>query len=301
MTVQADGARLDRAVADWRGLSRAAVLRLLDQGAITRNGRVMSRSNKGDLLSVGDRIVLIQLYAQGESPRADDSIELTVLSESDGWLVIDKPTGVPVRPHALDEVGTVLNAVAARFPQVIGVGEGGLRSGIVHRLDTDTSGTLLVATHQDAWDQLRQAFAEHHIQKRYLAIVAGRIDDTGVSRRHLRVASHQPARVQVEPESAGSGDTRLCSLAWHVVERFGDRASLIEVDLHTGFLHQVRAMMSDLGNPVLGDPTYGSESTSSQAPRQMLHAKSLSFEAIHATAPMPIDMRQVLQSLRGEV
>jgi len=298
-TVPADGARLDRAVADWRGLSRAAVLRLLDQGAVTCNGQVMGRANKGDLLSAGDRIALSGAYAQGESPRADDSIKLAVLSEGDGWLVIDKPAGTHVRPHALDETGTVLNAVVARYPQVVGVGEGGLRSGIVHRLDTDTSGTLMVATHQHAWDRLRQAFAEHRIQKRYLALVVGGIDDTGVCRRHLRVATHRPARVQVEPQAAGSSDARLCSLGWQVIERFDDRASLIEVDLHTGFLHQVRAMMSDLGHAVIGDTTYGSGATMIQAPRQMLHAKSLVFEEIYAEAPVPSDMQQALQSLRG--
>ena len=87
-TLEADGVRLDRAVADWRGLSRAAVLRLLDQGAVTLNGRAMRRSNKGDLLSVGDRISLDHAYAAGEAPVADHQIELTVLAQGDGWLVV---------------------------------------------------------------------------------------------------------------------------------------------------------------------------------------------------------------------
>ena len=299
MTVQADGTRLDRAVANWRGLSRAAVLRLLDQGAVSCNGHVMNRANKGDALSGGDCIELSGAYARGEVPRRDGSMDLVVLSEGDGWLVIDKPAGTPVRPHTLDEAGTILNAVVARCPYIIGVGEGGLRSGVVHRLDTDTSGALLVATDQDVWDRLRFAFAEHRIQKRYLAIVAGAIDAAGVCRRHLRVAAHQPARVQVESEVVEAGDARLCSLGWRVIERFGERASLIEVDLHTGFLHQVRAMMSALGHAVIGDSTYGNSATREQATRQMLHAKSLSFEAIKVETAMPNDMQQVLQSLRG--
>ncbi|MFK7790597.1 MAG: RluA family pseudouridine synthase [Phycisphaeraceae bacterium] len=260
----------------------------------------MSRSNKGDILSAGDTITLIAAYAHGETPLADDSLEIEVVSEGDGWLVIDKPAGVPVRPHALDEMGTVLNAVVARYPQIIGVGEGGLRSGIVHRLDTDTSGTLMVATQQYAWERLRGAFAEHQIQKRYTALVQGEIDGEGVTRRHLRVAAHQPARVLVEPEAGGSGDARLCSLGWQVVERFGDRASLVEVDLHTGFLHQVRVMMAELGHPVIGDTTYGKDTLSIQAPRQMLHANSLSLGAIHAEAPIPSDMQKVLQSIRDD-
>lgn len=298
-TLEADGVRLDRAVADWRGLSRAAVLRLLDQGAVTLNGRAMRRSNKGDLLSVGDRISLDHAYAAGEAPVADHQIELTVLAQGDGWLVVDKPAGVPVRPHALDETGTVLNAIVAMHPEVVGVGEGGLRSGIVHRLDNDTSGALLLATQQDTWVHLREAFSEHRVNKRYLALVHGTIHESGTSCRDLRVASHQPARVVVEPEGSGGEGSRTCSLSWKVVERFGDQASLIDVDLHTGFLHQVRAMTSDLGHSVVGDPTYGRDTPSTNAPRQMLHAKSLAYEHIHAEAPIPEDMQLVLQSLRG--
>lgn len=299
MTVEVVGTRLDRAVADWRGVSRAAVLRLLDQGALTRNGRVMRRANKGDVLALGDRIGLDAAYAMGEAPRADPSIELRILDQGEGWLVIDKPAGAPVRPHALDETGTILNALVARFPQIIGVGEGGLRCGVVHRLDNETSGTLLVATQQHAWDRLRRAFTEHHMEKRYLALVRGKIEDRGDARRHLRIATHQPARVQVDADGAQNRDARLCSLGWQVIERFGDRATLVEVDLHTGFLHQVRVMMADLGHPVVGDATYGNDTEHGQAPRQMLHAKSLRFESIQAEAPVPSDMQQVMRSLRG--
>jgi 23S rRNA pseudouridine1911/1915/1917 synthase len=298
-TLEADGVRLDRAVADWRGLSRAAVLRLLDQGAIQLNGRSMRRRNKGDLLSVGDRIRLDKAYAAGEAPVADHQIELAVLAQGDGWLVVDKPAGVPVRPHALGESGAVLNAIAAMHPEVVGVGEGGLRSGIVHRLDNDTSGALLVATRQDTWAHLREAFSAHRVSKRYLALVHGTIDESGTTRRDLRVASHQPARVAVEPEGKGGEASRTCSLSWKVIERVGDVTSLIEVDLHTGFLHQVRAMMNDLGHPVVGDAIYGRDTPNINARRQMLHAKSLAYEQIHAEAPVPEDMQCVLQSLRA--
>ena len=299
-TVPANGVRLDRFVADWRGLSRAAALRLLDQGALACNGRVVGRGNKGDLLSVGDQVSLSDVYASGEVPLADEPFSLTVLAEGNGWLVVDKPAGTPVRPHTLDEKGTILNAVVARDAQVIGVGEGGLRSGIVHRLDTDTSGCLIIATQQDAWVMLRAAFASHHIQKRYLALVHGVPNEVGDIQRDLRVATHQPARVQVEKKGQGGQRARTCSLGWRMVERFGDRASLIELDLHTGFLHQVRAMMSDLGHPVVGDPLYGDAASTLQAPRQMLHAKSLAYDELKAEAPMPDDLQRVLQSLRGK-
>eukprot|EP00752_Nemacystus_decipiens_P013611 g12069.t1 len=182
-SIQIAGVRLDRAVADWRGVSRAAVIRLLDQGAVTCNGRVMARANKGDLLAAGDRLGLLVAFADGEAPRPDETISLDVLVRGDGYLVINKPAGMPVRPHALDETGTVLNAVVATHPEVVGVGEGGLRSGVVHRLDNDTSGTLLVATSQVAWDRFRVAFAEHDIEKRYVALVQGRIEGDGLACR----------------------------------------------------------------------------------------------------------------------
>lgn len=299
MRAQADGARLDRALADWRGLSRAAVLRLLDQGAVTRNGSAVGPGNKGDLLRAGDTLGLDAAYAQGETPLADPGIALDVLDERAGWLIINKPAGMPVRPHALGETGTVINAVVARCPQAVGVGEGGLRSGVVHRLDTDTSGVLLVATRQDAWERFRGAFAEHRIRKQYLALVHGVPDTRGVFRRDLRVATHRPARVVVEPEGRGGSGSRTCSLGWRVLERFDERASLIEVDLHTGFLHQVRAMMSHLGHPVVGDDVYGDQANALSATRQMLHARSLTYEEIGVQAPIPADMGEQIEALQA--
>jgi len=297
--VKTQGVRLDRAIADWRGLSRSAVLRLLDQAAVAVNGRAMKRGNKGDLLALGDRISLDPAYAAGEAPLADSRLAVTVLARGEGWLAVEKSAGVPVRPHVLDETGTVLNAVVAMHPEIVGVGEGGLRSGVVHRLDNDTSGVLLLATRHETWLVLRKAFSRRRIRKRYLALVDGAIDERGQSRRDLRIARHQPAHVVVEPEGEGTEGARTCSLGWTRVERFGERASLIEVDLHTGFLHQVRAMMNAMGHPVLGDRVYGRATTGTVAPRQMLHARSLGYDQIDARAPIPEDMQRVMQALRG--
>lgn len=292
------GARLDRVVSAWRGLSRSAVLRLLDAGAVVVEGCVVSRKDKGRVLRAGEVLGVAAGYDGGEAPLADPAMPLVVLAEGAGWVVVDKPAGVAVRPHTLGETGTVLNAVAGRYPQVVGVGEGGLRSGVVHRLDNETSGALIIATEQSAWQRMRAAFAEHRVEKHYLALVQGQPADTGESVQHLRVARHNPAWVESHREPAPGLETRACSLAWRVVERFGSDAALIDVDLHTGFLHQVRVMMCHLGHPVIGDAVYGQGRATHGAPRQMLHARSIALDEVAVEAPLPGDVERVLAGLR---
>jgi len=294
----ASAGRLDRVLADWLGLSRGAVLRLLDTGGLTCNGRTMTRKHKGSPLFVGDELVCDGRYAGGETPAPDSALVLEELQQGDGWLVVNKPEGVPVRPHALDEIGTVINALAASHPSIVGVGEGGLRSGVVHRLDTDTSGALLVATESDAWHRLRGAFAEHRVVKRYEALLHGVPEESSSSELHLRVAKHAPAHVEVVEHAVDGDGSRSCSLGWQVLERFGDRACRVEIDLHTGFLHQVRVMMSHLGHPVIGDTQYGEGEDRQLASRQMLHAKSLAYESITAQAPLPADFLAVMDVMR---
>lgn len=292
------GDRLDRAVAAWRGLSRAAVLRLIDVGGLYLNGRAVGRRDKGRLLHAGDALTVDPQLDKPEVPLADEQLPLEVLAEGKGWVAVNKPAGVPVRPHALNETGTVLNAVAARHPGVVGVGEGGLRSGVVHRLDNETSGVLIVAFEQDAWETLRDAFAEHRVAKRYLALVHGRPNETGQAVRHLRVARHAPAHVEVLDQPDPDRGTRRCSLAWRVLEQLGPAGCLVEVDLHTGFLHQVRAMMSALGHPVVGDEQYGPGLPVYGAPRQVLHAASITIEQTRIEAPLPGDFERVIEKMR---
>lgn len=300
LTVGVDeaGDRLDRALASWRGLSRAAVLRLLDAGACQHNGRVMRRKDKGRIMHTADVVALDEQYAGAEAPRADTAMVLDVIGQGQGWLAVNKPAGVPVRPHGLEETGTILNAMVARYPQIVGLGDGGLRSGVVHRLDNQTSGVLILATEMETWQRLRGAFAEHRMLKRYQVLVHGEPADIGESVKHLRVARHAPAHVEVLDKPAQGKETRECSLAWRVTERFTQGLSLIEVDLHTGFLHQIRAMMSRQGFPVLGDPQYGGGEMNGLVPRQMLHACSLVLDEIEVQAPLPDDFTQVLTTLR---
>ncbi|MGB0767610.1 MAG: RluA family pseudouridine synthase, partial [Phycisphaeraceae bacterium] len=258
----------------------------------------VSRKHKGERLAVGDVLELDAAYGRGEAPLADATLSIEVVAEGQGFVVVNKPAGVAVRPHALDEIGTVLNAMVARHPEIVGVGEGGLRSGIVHRLDLGTSGTLLIATQPATWERFRRAFAEHAIEKRYEAIVRGTISERGQLEQHLRVRRHAPARVEIVDRPTPGDGSRMCSLAWEVIERFGDRATHVAIDLHTGFLHQVRVMMSGLGHSVIGDARYGDDAYASIVPRPMLHAKRLAFKGFSAEVPLPDDFVEAANALR---
>jgi 23S rRNA pseudouridine1911/1915/1917 synthase len=221
-----------------------------------------------------------------------------VLAEGPGWVVVDKPAGVPVHPLHENEVDTVLNALIARFPAIHGVGEGGLRSGVAHRLDVDTSGALLFATEEDVWKRAREAFSEHTVEKRYRAIVAGSLEGEGSLEVGLVTARHRPARVRVVDPEEGARGARMSALHWRSLEVF-EGATLLEVRPKTGHLHQIRVSLQHLGFPVLGDRTYGPARTPLEVPRQMLHAAHLRWGPVDVDSPDPADFRGVLEQLSG--
>ena len=290
-TIEA-GTRLDKFLCDKLKLSRREALRVLGQGVVTLDGKLVSEKAKRTLLENG-AVVTVGKFEHPATANIipDPSAPLVTLAVGEGYVVVDKPAGVPVMPLELGERSTVLNAVAAQYPQVQGVGEGGLHSGVVHRLDNDTSGALVVATEQERWLELRRAFKEHRTRKTYRAIVEGYLKGQGREVMFLKVAQHKPAKVAVVEEQPGA---RRCNLEWRVVERL-DGATLLEIDLGTGFLHQIRVMLAHLGHPVLGDTTYGS---GDGAPRQMLHAARLEAADIRAESPDPSDFLGVLKKLR---
>lgn len=289
--VEAPGERLDVFLAARLEVSRGEARRLLARGVVSLDGVPVAPSAKGLQLTPGTRIEVAPHAPRAELPvTPEPEAPLVVLAAGDGWLVVDKPPGVPVHPLEEGETGTLTNAVAARHPEIQGVGEGGLRSGVVHRLDVDTSGALVVATTQPAWERLRQAFRAHRVEKVYRAIVLGEPEDEGRLELDLVVAQHRPARVKVE---AGGHPTRL---AWRVLAR-GDAACLVEVRLETGFLHQIRAGFAHLGAPLAGDAPYGAAARDdpSGAVRQMLHAARVAVDEIAAESPDPPDFADALR------
>ncbi|MEE2677111.1 MAG: RluA family pseudouridine synthase [Myxococcota bacterium] len=293
------GQRLDLFLAEHLALSRAQVRRLLARGAVRVDGAPASASRKGAILAAGVEVQVAPFQRPQEARAPEEpGTALVILAAAPGWLVVDKPAGVPVHPLREDEAGTVLGAALAAHPEMHGVGEGGLRSGVVHRLDVDTSGALLLATREDSWQRLRSAFAEHRIEKVYHALVAGRVEAPGSISLGLSVARHRPARVRVVPESerARARGVRDVQMAWRPLEVRGD-VTRIEVRPVTGFLHQIRAVMAHLGHPLLGDRTYAPSPVAAAAPRQMLHAVSLRFEEVAAESAEPDDLRRVFETV----
>jgi 23S rRNA pseudouridine1911/1915/1917 synthase len=295
------GQRLDVFLAAKLDLSRAQARRLLARGAVRIGSRRLSERAKGERVSPGTAVEVAP-FARPEDQRVspEPGAELAVLAEGSGWLAIDKPARTPVHPLEPDETGTVLNALAARHPEVQGVGEGGLRSGVVHRLDVDTSGVLLFATREDSWRTLRAAFREHRVTKVYHAVVVGRLEGDGAIELGFVTARHRPAKVRVvaDAELSRARGVRMGSLRWSCVERFA-RATLVEVRPRTGHLHQIRATFAHLGFPIAGDPMYGAPGDSTGAPRQMLHAAFVRSGEVEASSPDPADFRTVCERLRS--
>lgn len=293
------GARVDVFLSQRLGMGRTAVRHLLDTGHVELGKHLLNEGSKGLLLRAGSILTVRHFeHPNDVAIIANPNLSLTILAQGEGWVIVDKPQGMPVHPLVSDENETVLNALICRFPQVQGVGEGGVRSGVVHRLDIDTSGTLLFATKQNTWQNLRDLFRRHQTTKIYRAIVAGRLMGSGRETMDLAIAQHRPARVRViapsdQPKKKGA---RTCHLNWRAVEALRD-ATLLEIQLDTGFLHQIRAMFQAKGHPIVGDQLYGLN-THPPAARQMLHAAELTVGPAHATSPDPQDFQSVLAQLR---
>lgn len=293
------GQRLDRFLADRLQLSRSAVRRLLARGAVSVDQRVVSESAKGQNLPAGSSVAVAP-FARPEDERAlpDSSESLVVLAEGPGWLAVDKPPGVAVHPLRVDETGTLLNALLARCPETHGVGEGGLRSGVVHRIDVDTSGVVLFATSEPVWQRIRAAFQTHAVHKHYRAIVLGHMRGEGSVEVGLVTARHRPARVRVvsASEAAHARGIRLSAMRWRSVALL-EGATLVDVYPRTGFLHQIRVTLAHLGFPVVGDKTYGRQPDPIAAPRHMLHAARAALDEIDAHSPDPPDFAEQLHQL----
>jgi 23S rRNA pseudouridine1911/1915/1917 synthase len=282
VTSEHAGARLDAFLADELRVSRSEARRLLERGAVAVDGREAGVGAKGEPLVAGQTLAVQRFPAREHAKAiAQPDLRLRILARGAGWLALDKPSGMPVHPLDPSETGTALNYVIAKFPEVAGVGEAGLRSGVVHRLDVDTSGALLFATEQGRWEQLRAGFRGHRVEKVYRALVLGELTGGGDLTLPLAVAQHRPARVRVV--AAGDPRSRHTRMSWRALEQLRG-ATLVEARPATGFLHQIRASFAHLGHPLVGDAAYGAP-PSPHATRHLLHAAYVSYREVEASCP----------------
>lgn len=286
----ADGLRLDRFVAAHTGArTRRRTAAIIAAGAVRVNGRA---ARKGHVLRRGD-VVEIDPAALAESvPLPESHLALTILVEDETLIAVDKPAGMPAIALSGRDVGTVANFLLAHAPETAAAGRSALEAGLVHRLDTGTSGVLLAARTAPAWRDLREQFRRRMVRKRYLAWVAGDVAAAGVRREPI---AHHPRRARAmlvcpDPTRADALRARPALTRFRPLARRG-HATLLAVEIVTGVRHQIRVHLAHAGHPVCGDPLYGG----SAAPRLMLHATALgvrhpvSGQALSIDCPPPPD------------
>ena len=297
--VDVGGVRLDKVVAErFAELSRSAVQRLLDEGNILVNDESKRAST---ILHAGDSVsvVIPAPIPMGIQP---ETLPLTILYEDASILVINKAAGMVVHPGAGNPSGTMVNAILAHCPDLKGVG-GVLRPGIVHRLDKDTSGVIVVAKDDASIRHLQKQFKQRKVKKQYVALLNGYLEQTnGII--EAPIGRHRVHRKRMAVTAKG----KMARTRWKVTDRYRDDRNqpytLVEIDLLTGRTHQIRVHFSWLGYPLAGDTVYSSSQGKLQVPRQFLHAASLTIKhpltekEMTFTAPLPGDLVVGLEQLR---
>jgi 23S rRNA pseudouridine1911/1915/1917 synthase len=324
--------RLDKALArdvpEEAALSRSRLARLIAEGAVLHKGAVITDPKAK--VAEGDVFLVTVAEAEDSDALAED-IPLTVLWEDADLIVVDKPVGMVVHPAPGSHSGTLVNALLHHFGgNLSGVG-GEKRPGIVHRIDKDTSGLLVVAKSDRAHHGLAAQFEAHSVNRRYLALVHGVPDAADPRLRGIAGVSFEPGgivRIATQLARHRTDRQRQAVLAEggrhavtraRVVEPFGTpvAASLLECWLETGRTHQIRVHMAHVGHALLGDQTYGGRrrlagksmgpaaEAANSFPRQALHAATLGFkhpvtgEMLEFTSPLPPDLTQLIAQLRA--
>jgi 23S rRNA pseudouridine1911/1915/1917 synthase len=293
-----EGTRLDKfLVIRFPGYSRTLLQRFVREEHVRVNGRP---SRPGSVLKLADRVevrlpTLTRPYARPEN------IPLEVLYEDDVLAIIDKPAGLTIHPGSGQRDGTVANALSYRFGELSQV-QGQLRPGIVHRLDKNTSGVLLVAKDDRHHHILARQFRTRTVTKEYRAIVHGVVEfDSDLVSLPIGPDRNRPTRMAIRHDVGKASDT-----FYEVIERF-PRYTYLRVFPKSGRTHQIRVHLSALGHPIVADPLYGGKIGEFEGivDRQMLHAHRLTFrhpvtgEDVTFVAPIPADMERLLETLRS--
>jgi len=289
------GERVDRWVAaQLPDVSRSAVQRWLKEGMVSVNDRVVRASHR---LEAGDRLRILVPVPVESVLRAED-IPLEVLYEDSDLLVVNKPAGMVVHPAPGHSSGTLVNALLYHVPDLAGIG-GVLRPGIVHRLDKETSGLLLIAKNDTALRALQSQFQAHRVEKRYLALVEGHLTP---AKGRIEAPIGRDPRHRQRMSVVHNGRMAITE---YEIRTYYDRFTLVDVHLLTGRTHQIRVHFAYLKHPVVGDTVYGYRKQRLSPPlhRFFLHAYSLRFthpasgRRISVESPLPQALQSVLDRL----
>ena len=289
--ILSDGRRLDIQLSEASGLTRSRVASLMEEGCC-RIGEAECRK-AGTKPAAGTAVKLTVPAPKPAVPQAED-IPLEILYEDDDLAVVFKPRGMVVHPAAGHEDGTLVNALLGSLSELSGIG-GELRPGIVHRLDKDTSGLMMVAKNDETQNVLSGMLKNREIEKHYLALTEGIFKEKkGRVEAPIGRSKKDRKKMAIDPEG------REAVTEWHVIAE-GKNCSLLDVHILTGRTHQIRVHMRSIHHPVCGDPLYGYDK-GAKVPCLMLHARSLSFahprtgERLSFTADIPEDFRKGLKN-----
>ena len=298
VTVDSGGERLDRYLAAMRAdLSRSRLQQLIRSGDVLVNGS----TEKASYVPQPGDVIVVRLPDEAHQAPIAEQIPLRVVYEDDALLVIDKAPGIVVHPSAGHPSGTLVNALLAHRPDVARADADPSRPGIVHRLDRDTSGLLVVAARRDVQDALMKQFKARRVTKVYLALLHGAL---APSRGLVDAPVGRDPNLRQRMAVLSQGG-RAAKTQYHVRE-YLEGYTYVEASLLTGRTHQLRVHFAALGHPIVGDRTYGHRREHLGVPRQFLHAWRLVFEhpvtgkEVEFTSDLPEDLAGPLARLRED-
>jgi len=291
-----NGTRIDKAVSEvFPEISRSYAAKLIEEGNILIGGKKAGKSSK---LSLGDTVE-ISLPEPKALEIVPQDIKLDIVYEDEYLLVINKPIDMVVHPSAGHEEGTLVNALMAHCGDALSTINGVMRPGIVHRIDRDTTGLLVVAKGDMAHENLSDQLKARTLKRRYFAIVHNNItEDSGTIDAPMGRNPNDRKKMAIVK------DGREAVTHFEVLERFG-RYTLVACNLDTGRTHQIRVHMKHIGHPLLGDKTYGVKKEEFNLPGQMLHAGKIGFihpksgEYMEFEAPLPEVFEKTLNNIRN--
>ncbi len=298
-TVEKAGERLDKLIVEHLDfLSRVQVQILIKEGSVSVDGVQV----KPGIKLRGGEIIRVQLPIEEEEEETPqpESIDLLVIYEDDDIAVIDKPAGLVMHPGVGNEDGTLVNALLARWPQMAQIKDPDNRKGIVHRLDKDTSGLIVVGKTEDAMYDLMGQFQERTVEKRYLALLE-RTPETHNGRIDAPIGRDPKQRKRM----AVVRDGKPATTEFKILDtEFAGQNALVEFNLLTGRTHQIRVHAAFIGCPVVGDRIYGFRKQRIKMKRLFLHSASLAFdhpetgERMSFESSLPSGLQQIMQKLR---